>query len=221
MYRICAILLALTLAVTLLAAAIWFPATSGNLMNRLMWQYAPPEDSGLPEAEYPAMAKMIAGYLSGDGDSFQLTYAEDGVEYRAFQPHEQQHMADVQGLFDLCRTVLLAGLGVSAALTGALICLRNRRALVWLRRTMYVLLALLALVAVAAVKAFDSLFILFHEIAFTNDLWLLNPSTDMLIRLMPLEFFIAYAAIIGVCWLIGLLLVIGGSAAVQRFLPKE
>ena len=104
----------------------------------------------------------------------------------------------------LTGAVLLTGLGVSAALTAALVCLRNRRALVWLRRTVYVLLALLALVAVAAVKAFDSLFILFHEIAFTNDLWLLNPRTDMLIRLMPLEFFISYAAIIGGGWLLGM-----------------
>jgi len=221
MYRVFSILLALSLAVTLLAAAIYLPAVSQPLMTRLMVHYAPPEDTGLPKSAYPAMTQMITNYLRGRRDNFQLTYTVGGAERRAFQPHEQQHMADVQGLFDLCRTVLLAGLGMSAALTGALICLRNRRALVWLRRTMYVLLALLALVAVAAVKAFDSLFIFFHEIAFTNDLWLLNPSTDMLIRLMPLEFFIAYAAIIGVCWLIGLLLVIGGSAAVQRFLPKE
>lgn len=221
MYRVFSILLALSLAVTLLAAAIYLPAVSQPLMNRLMAHYAPPEDTGLPGASYPAVTEMITGYLRGRRDSFQLTYKVGGVECLAFQPHEQQHMADVQGLFTLCRRVLLAGLGVSAALTGMLICLRNRRALVWLRRTMYVLLALLALVAVAAVKAFDSLFILFHEVAFTNDLWLLNPSTDMLIRLMPLEFFIAYAVVIGVYWLTGLLLVIGGSAAVQRFLPKE
>ena len=40
---------------------------------------------------------------------------------------------------------------------------------------------------------FDGLFITFHKIAFTNDLWLLNPNTDVLMALMPLPFFIWYA----------------------------
>ena len=35
-------------------------------------------------------------------------------------------------------------------------------------------------------------------------MWLLNPQTDLLIRLMPLEFFISYAAIIGGIWLLGM-----------------
>lgn len=48
---------------------------------------------------------------------------------------------------------------------------------------------------------FDSLFILFHRLAFTNDLWLLNPETDLLIRLMPTDFFVHYAALIGGSWL--------------------
>ena len=49
-----------------------------------------------------------------------------------------------------------------------------------------------------------SLFILFHKLVFTNDLWLLDPRTDLLIRLMPIEFFISYAAIIGGLWLLGM-----------------
>ena len=32
---------------------------------------------------------------------------------------------------------------------------------------------------------YDRFFTAFHRLAFTNDLWLLNPRTDLLIRLMP------------------------------------
>ena len=39
------------------------------------------------------------------------------------------------------------------------------------------------------VISFDSLFTAFHKLAFTNDLWLLDARTDMLIRLMPGTFF--------------------------------
>lgn len=39
---------------------------------------------------------------------------------------------------------------------------------------------------------FDTAFRKFHEIFFTNDLWLLDPRTDRLIQLMPLQFFINF-----------------------------
>ena len=53
---------------------------------------------------------------------------------------------------------------------------------------------------------FDGLFILFHRLSFANDLWLMDPSRDLIIRLMPIGFFLNYAAGIGLLWL-------GGSAA--------
>ena len=66
------------------------------------------------------------------------------------------------------------------------------------------LVAAVTIVIILACVDFSSLFVLFHKLAFTNDLWLLDPQTDLLIRLMPLEFFISYAAIIGCCWLLGM-----------------
>ena len=43
-----------------------------------------------------------------------------------------------------------------------------------------------------ALSGVDSFFIGFHRLFFRNDLWLLNPQTDMLIALMPTTFFIWY-----------------------------
>lgn len=37
---------------------------------------------------------------------------------------------------------------------------------------------------------FESSFITFHHIFFDNDLWILDPSKDLLIQIMPIEFFI-------------------------------
>lgn len=39
---------------------------------------------------------------------------------------------------------------------------------------------------------FDWAFVKFHEIFFNNDLWLLDPRTDRLIQLMPIQFFINF-----------------------------
>lgn len=214
--RALAILLALALSVTALAAAIWLPATSPEVMLRLMARYALPEDTLLPETEYPAMAGMICAYLRGERDEFQLVYRAGGAEYLAFNAREQQHMADVQGLFALCRTVLWTGAALSAMLAAAAMLLRVsgfRRTFRW---ALLGVLAALTIVAVIAAVDFDSLFILFHEVAFVNELWLLDPRTDMLIRLMPIGFFVAYAGVIGCGWLGALLLMLGAT-----FLPAR
>lgn len=40
-----------------------------------------------------------------------------------------------------------------------------------------------------AMTDFNSYFVRFHEMFFTNDLWLLNPKTDRMIQLLPEVFF--------------------------------
>ena len=51
--------------------------------------------------------------------------------------------------------------------------------------------ALAAVLLVWALTDFDGFFTAFHRVAFDNEGWLLNPRTDLLIRLMPTEFFIS------------------------------
>ena len=43
--------------------------------------------------------------------------------------------------------------------------------------------------ALLAYTNFTKYFTLFHKIFFDNDLWILNPKTDMLINLLPEGFF--------------------------------
>ena len=180
--------------------------TDPGLMCSLMERFAPPEVSRLPADEYEPVADMIDDYLHGDTPIFQHIFAVNGAEYAAFNQKEQQHMADVQGLFKLCNGQVWAFLTVaSIALIAEFHLFSEERTLRAFRRTLLVILATVAAVVILAVIDFDSLFVLFHQIAFANDLWLLDPQTDLLIRLMPIEFFISYAAIIGCCWLLGML----------------
>ena len=40
---------------------------------------------------------------------------------------------------------------------------------------------------------FNSLFYAFHRVLFRNDLWLLDARQDLLLQLMPEDFFVSYA----------------------------
>ena len=198
---ILAILTALLMSIGLLAAAIYIPATASWVMRPLMAHYSPPEDTRLPAEEYAPVVSMITRYLQGDEIPFQHVFTVDGAEYAAFNAKEQQHMADVQDLFSLCRWI---GWGCTGAIV--LIGLALRKNMSWrtFRCTLLVILGAVTAIILLACIDFNSLFVLFHQIAFTNDLWLLDPRTDLLILLMPIEFFISYAAIIGGLWLAGM-----------------
>jgi integral membrane protein (TIGR01906 family) len=51
---------------------------------------------------------------------------------------------------------------------------------------------------VFALTGFDDLFRRFHLLAFTNDLWQLNPRTDRLIQMFPQGFWFDVTVLIGV-----------------------
>lgn len=211
-------LLALASATTALAALLNGGGTSSTLMLTLLRRHAPADATGLPDEHYPAVASMIAGYLAGSSADFQFTLIDEaGTQTPCFNTREQQHMADCRALFVLCREVLLASAAALSLVALGLCALHQPRqaALGFLWGGGLLLVAAAALFLWAAVD-FDGLFVLFHRLSFANDLWLLNPATDLLIRLMPLPFFVHYAALLGGTWLAGLLLAEAAAALCLR-----
>ena len=112
----------------------------------------------------------------------------------AFEPlneREQAHMRDVHALIQAAQRAaqlcvgIAAGLAVAAAWTGARL-RRRRRAVLLGGACAVVLLAIAAGAACAGMRGgFTPAFYRMHELLFTNDLWLMNPETDVLIRMMP------------------------------------
>ena len=202
--RIFSILAALLLSLCMLAFILYI-VVDPWLMRPLMERYAPPEDTHLPAEEYEPVVEMICDYLHGDTPVFQHVFTVDGTEYAAFNAKEQQHMADVQNLFKLCNGQVWSVIAVVViAIIAEFHLFSDERTLRAFRRTLLFILTMVVAIVVLACIDFNSLFILFHKIAFTNDLWLLDPQTDLLIRLMPTGFFMSYAAIIGGLWLAGM-----------------
>ena len=176
------------------AAAVCGAAGNGGLLASEMLRNAPPETTGLPEREYGPVGQMTADYLSGKTEVFQHTFSDgNGAVYQCFQPHEAEHMADCRKLIRLAE-ILRAGaglLGMVIVFEGLMVPTRRKgiargviTGLVSAGTAGTVLLAW-------GLFDFDGLFTAFHRVAFTNEGWLLDPRTDLLIRLMPERFFIS------------------------------
>lgn len=170
-------------------------AGDGGYLGAQMLEHAPPETTGLPEAEYPGMGRMIADYLTGKKETFQYAYTDErGKTRECFHSYEADHMKDCRKLVQSAGAAAVAGAFTSLFLVGMSFIASEKdprkffRGIIWGIRAV---LAVAALLLIWAAVNFDGLFVTFHRIAFDNDGWLLNPATDMLIRLMPTEFFIS------------------------------
>ena len=140
------------------------------------------------------MGSHIAAFLRGEKESFQYVLpAGDGLVRPLFHDYELLHMEDCRGLISLAGTIrnIAGGLALLGLLP--LFFLNNKEdRQAFATGGLYALRILSGIAAGAALWAtldFDRFFTTFHRLAFTNDLWLLSPRTDLLIRLMPERLF--------------------------------
>ncbi len=208
--RLCGAVAAVCWLLALAAGVVRGFAGSPAVLETVMRRTAPAEQTGLPDAEYAGVARMTAGYLTGKEAEFQYRIREaGGEEILCFQPHEAAHMADCRELIRLDTRVFWAALaaGVIAFAVGALLERRNgrdgRAVRRGMRAGMWIAGGIVSVLLAWAAVNFEGFFVTFHRLAFTNEGWLLNPRTDLLIRLMPTEFFIFLGIAGGIVFLAG------------------
>lgn len=157
-----------------------------------MRRHSVPEYSGLPDEEYPEMGKMIAIYLTGGGKTFQYSYTDaDGDMVDCFSSREAEHMADCRNLIALAgRLRWYMGIAAVILLGAGIVLWKHIKNFANGMLAGFGFALVIGLVLLVwGVTSFDGLFTAFHRLAFTNDFWLMDARTDMLIRLMPDTFF--------------------------------
>ena len=102
-------------------------------------------------------------------------------------------MADCRALIRLAGKLRWILAGVSLVLIGAATILRKyKKSLAnGLLAGFGVSLLVCIVFLVWGLFSFDNLFTAFHRVLFTNEGWILDSRTDMLIRLMPTRFFVS------------------------------
>lgn len=149
--------------------------------------------TGKTPEELEVVSKDIITYLKGSDDS-----ALD----RHFNEREIHHMDDVLQLYELSRILKL----VSALLALGVIFWFLSKEMAgfmgkWMTIGLFANHLLLIIMAVLVMTDFTRYFTVFHEIFFTNDLWILNPRTDLLIQMLPEPFFVNIAGKIGISFI--------------------
>ena len=165
---------------------------------------------------------MLASNIAQGGATLAVAFKTKNK--MCIRDRDKLHMADVKNLF-------LGGLmvrRVSAAVM--LLCLF----VLWVTKANWkkilargyqiglgIATAGVAFLAGALIVDFNTAFTVFHEIFFTNDLWLFDPAEDYMIRMLPEVFFYDMALRIGGIFIISMLIFLAVSVFLARQAKKD
>ena len=185
-------------------------------------------EAGISDGDLRALDGRLASYLAGDegalneGDGV-VEMPVFGQTQPAFNEREMAHMADCFKLFQLLRKVRarLIPWAVMLIVGGAYVLQDRKKARMAAWLSPLLLLIPLGAFGIWAAADFDGAFTFFHRLLFTNDLWLLDPRTDLLIRICPQSMFMAMGLRIAI-WGLAVLAAVPALATLITFIwPKN
>jgi integral membrane protein (TIGR01906 family) len=192
----------LSLPPLILSATIHLEFNSLRLYQDGFEKYNVSQTTGLDETELTKAASGLISYFSSDEDYISLTVIKNGEPFELFNQREIAHLKDVKALVKLNFRLLLGTAIYVGVFAGMCLFWRKRRYRRQLVRGTFIgsIITLGMIVALgigSAVADFNQLFLQFHFLAFTNELWMLDPTRDYLIMLFPEGFWFDAALLMG------------------------
>lgn len=177
------------------------------------------DDLEMEMSDAMQVTKEMMSYLRGNRADLVVETKVNGEEREFFNDREKAHMVDVKNLF-------IGGMwlrrGAILILAISLLVLIKTKA-DWKRllpKSFLITIGSFVGITLAAgvlfMTDFHRYFMIFHEIFFTNDLWLLDPDTDLLIRMLPEGFFLDMVKRIGLIFLILMVIVLVISVVILK-----
>lgn len=158
-------------------------------------------------------------YLKGDRENLEVITTVEGKEQDFFNEQDKLHMADVQGLF-IGGLQLRTGCFLLLLICLAILVFMKKDWKYIIPRAFQVTVAatgvITAILAFLFSRDFNAAFTKFHEIFFSNDLWLFDPAEDYMIRMLPEGLFSDMVVRIGVLFIVGLVIMLGVSAVWRK-----
>lgn len=155
-------------------------------------KYNVTEDVNMEMDDLLDVTHEMMAYLRGNRDNLHVPTVVGGQVREFFNAREIAHMEDVRGLF--LDAILLRRLCIGTAFLSVLLLILFKADIKKVLPQMICSGTVVFFVLIAALTTiistnFTKYFILFHKIFFDNDLWILDPSTDLLINIVPEPFF--------------------------------
>ena len=202
--------LKLVLATTFAFALLVFLVTSNvriafnslALMELQFERHGVSQTTGLTEAQLSETALQIRDYFNSKEELLSVILNSSGTASSMFNVREVEHMRDVKQLLYVTYRVQ-EGMFLylfAVSLLGFLIVGNDFAGII---RRFFILgglfiFGVIVVFGMVSLIEFDPLFRLFHEISFSNDLWILDERTSFLVRIFPQGFWLESTLMVAV-----------------------
>ena len=150
--------------------------------------------TGIDRKDLLSASEQITEYFSDREDLLDLKVPVNGIRRSIYSEREILHMRDVKNLVVgvyRSQEISLAYIAVFSALSLAITRGRSVSKLAkYFLLSGTVTLTVIAITGLFSAISFESIFLIFHLISFSNDLWQLDPSRHYLIAMFPQKFFL-------------------------------
>lgn len=195
-----AFILIISISLSLLVLSLEFNTYNKSYYLDSYEKYNVLETTGKSLEQLEVITEDIIEYLKGNGGNELLN--------PHFNEKEVLHMEDVVQLFDYARIIKYISITISILIIVYFILNKLYRFLAkTLSLGLFLNHAIIIFLIVLISTNFNKYFTIFHEIFFSNDLWILNPNTDLMIQMLPEPFFSTIGLRIGLFFLIFLAII--------------
>lgn len=191
--KLIALFTSVAFLVCLLLSAIDFISFDRDFYPKEYAKYNNAEIIGISSEELMKATHVLLDYIQGKRADMVVTATIQGTQREVFNQRETDHMVDVRNLY-LNAMLVRNVCGILALLGLAILVIKSRKSLLYNLTLGYIrgcglFTAVFLGVGFFAYTDFNRFWTLFHQLFFTNDLWLLDPTTDIMIMMVPEGFF--------------------------------
>jgi integral membrane protein (TIGR01906 family) len=173
----------------LVAGSVAWAVNDAGLYRNGFERYNTAQRSGIQHADLVRIGRDLRTYFNTTVEPLAVRAPVYGLERDIFNAREVAHMYDVKRLVRGTYGVAIgSGVWIIAVVLLGLAIRRNQFASTAARTAIWagsVTLAAVVGVGLATLFGFERLFLLFHQLSFANDLWILDPRTDYLLIMFP------------------------------------
>ncbi len=156
--------------------------------------------TGMSRAQLEEATDQLLTFFEG-GPPVSLKVLKGGQPAPLYNDKEMRHLDDVRNLMGWAWSVQLVSLVALIVATAGALVVGRRAGLRWLAKVALggglMTVASVVVLGLLALSDFQAFWTQFHILSFSNDLWLLDPRTDYLIRMFPPPFWFQVVMLAG------------------------
>lgn len=216
----------ITIPLFLITTNVRLVIQSPSLYSYGFNKYEIPLRTGIELSELISAGRQIREYFSNDEDFLHVKIDRFGTPVPNFyNSREIHHMKDVKLLVHgTYRLQEVAGLLIAIfTIYGFIAGGRSffSKFSIYCLSAGITTIAVVSLAGVISLMGFEQVFLIFHKISFTNDLWQLNPYTDMLLMMFPQGFFFDTTMFIAALTIVESIILIIASKSILNFFKNR